>query len=245
MRKNRVYTPLPLTVCDEVELPISTSHYLASVLRLQEKSTCYLFNGDGYEYTATLITVSKKRVVCHIASCDKIGNESPLSIHLGQGVSRGERMDYAIQKAVECGVNEITPLLSSRCVVKLDSSRASKRQAHWQAVAVSAAEQSGRCVVPTVNTPISLTAWLAISHAGTKWIADTTSVNPLVSVDNALSTSVMIGPEGGFTEEEVVLAQQAGFYSFSLGPRTLRTETATVVALTLLQSQWGDFRFLE
>lgn len=239
MNKTRIYTEQSLTENEVVELAQAPSHHLASVLRMQEGARCCLFNGDGHEYEVVLLTVQKKKVCCQVLGRERVSNESPVKIHLGQVISRGERMDYAVQKAVECGVTEITPLLSSRCVVKLDAARARKRQTHWQAIAISAAEQSGRCYVPTVHPPAPLTNWI-MGAPGIKFIGDTTCSTLLDRTQEVECASLLIGPEGGFNAEELALAAQHEFLSLSLGPRTLRTETATVVAISLLQASFGD-----
>ena len=166
--------------------------------------------------------------------------ESPLRIHLGQGLSRGERMDWAIQKATELGVCEITPIVSERCEVRLKDERADKRLAHWRQVAISACEQCGRSVLPVIHAPITLAEWQAHVQAELKLVLHPVAA-PLESHARPHSLAFLIGPEGGLSEAEVAQAKAAGFHAARLGPRVLRTETAPVVALAVAQQLWGDF----
>ena len=163
-----------------------------------------------------------------------------MHIHLGQAISRGERMDYAIQKSVELGVSEITPLFTEFCQVQLSDNRVEKRVAHWQMIAVSAAEQSGRCAVPHVHTPVTFSEWISQSHQQKIICCPRTEKNNFVSSESLKNLSVTIGAEGGFSDREVTAAFDKDFQAMTLGPRILRTETATVVAMTLLQKMSGD-----
>ncbi|TVP93679.1 MAG: 16S rRNA (uracil(1498)-N(3))-methyltransferase, partial [Pseudomonadaceae bacterium] len=167
--------------------------------------------------------------------------ESPLQVHLGQAMSRGERMDWAIQKAVELGVNAITPLFTERCEVKLQGERADKRQAHWQQVAISACEQCGRSQVPVVHPPQALADWLAQLDCELKLVLHHRTEQPLASLQKPASLGLLIGPEGGLSSEEIQRTEASGFQAVRLGPRVLRTETAPIVALSLAQQLWGDF----
>ena len=166
--------------------------------------------------------------------------ESPLAIHLGQGLSRGERMDWAIQKATELGVTEITPIMSERCEVRLKDERADKRLAHWRQVAISACEQCGRSRVPVIHPPVLLSDWIKTTEADLKLVLHPVS-EPLASHAKPSRLAFLIGPEGGLTDNEIDLAQAAGYQPARLGPRVLRTETAPVVALAVAQQLWGDF----
>ena len=166
--------------------------------------------------------------------------DSPLRVHLGQGLSRGERMDWAIQKATELGVAEITPIVSERCEVRLKDERADKRLAHWQQVAISACEQCGRSTVPLIHPPLLLADWLAQVEADLKLVLHPVA-EPLVSHAKPTSLAFLIGPEGGLNDNEVSQAVAAHFQAARLGPRVLRTETAAAVALSVAQQLWGDF----
>ena len=166
--------------------------------------------------------------------------ESPLAIHLGQGLSRGERMDWAIQKATELGVSEITPIMSERCEVRLKDERAEKRLSHWRQVAISACEQCGRSRVPVIHPPVLLSDWIKTTEADLKLVLHPVS-EPLASHAKPGRLAFLIGPEGGLTDNEIEQAQASGFQPARLGPRVLRTETAPVVALAVAQQLWGDF----
>ena len=201
-----------------------------------------LFNGEGGFWQARVSQVSKKQVqVVPLEFCAR-DNESPLTISLGQTLSRGERMDYAIQKAVECGVTEITPLYTERCEVKLNSERQDKRLRHWQQVVISACEQCGRNIVPTINPPCHLSDWLNSRTTELNFVLHHRTEKALGGYEQPVSVSLLIGPEGGLTAEEIALAEQQAFHPLALGPRVLRTETAPVAAISLLQHLWGDWQ---
>jgi 16S rRNA (uracil1498-N3)-methyltransferase len=199
-----------------------------------------LFDGSGHEFRATLVEVGKKRVVVRIDESFSGQVESSLQIHLGQGLSRGERMDWAIQKATELGVTEITPIFSDRCEVRLKDERADKRLMHWRQVAISACEQCGRSRVPVIHPPLLLADWLKQTQAELKLVLHPVA-EPMVSHARPATLAFLIGPEGGLSDAEVDQAQSAGFHAARLGPRVLRTETAPVVALAVAQQLWGDF----
>lgn len=207
---------------------------------MAEGDALQLFDGSGNEFRGTLLEVGKKRVVVRLDENFAGQVESPLQIHLGQGLSRGERMDWAIQKATELGVNEITPIFSERCEVRLKDERADKRLAHWRQVAVSACEQCGRSRVPVIHPPVLLADWIKQTQADLKLVLHPVA-EPLVSHAKPATLAFLIGPEGGLSDAEVDQAQDAGFLPARLGPRVLRTETAPVVALAVAQQLWGDF----
>ncbi|HCH32867.1 MAG TPA: 16S rRNA (uracil(1498)-N(3))-methyltransferase [Oceanospirillaceae bacterium] len=241
MRLPRLYVPQPLPLQQTIVLGEAASHYIGKVLRMQEEQPLILFNGDGVQVSAHITLVIKKRVqvlaTAHLAGPDA----SPLHTHLGQVMSRGERMDYVIQKATELGVNEITPLFSNRCEVKLDPRRQTKRLSHWQQIAISACEQSGRVDVPTIHAPQTLEQWIQSTQAESKLVLHPHQTQPLQTQNPPASCALLIGPEGGLTQLEVEQAQAQGYTGLRLGPRILRTETAPLAALTLLQHIWGDY----
>ena len=241
----RIYTQQTLQLNQTVRLEAGPSRHLLKVLRFQIGQQCKLFNGGGVDYVATLIAVHGREAELSIKQVIELDNESPLNIHLFQGISRGERMDYAIQKSVECGVTEITPIFTARCNVKLSGDRIEKRCRHWQSIAVSAAEQSGRAIVPVIHRPCTLMQSLA-NIQGLSFVADT-QTQTTDQLDWVLGTkvNVMIGPEGGFEQQELEQCYANGLRALSLGPRILRTETASVVAITLLQSRWGDMQWFK
>lgn len=238
MRLSRFFIDAPLAL-GEHHLPEASAHYIARVLRLAEGAAVQLFDGSGQEYRGELIEVGKKTVRVRLQEALAGMAESKLRIHLGQGLSRGERMDWAIQKATELGVAQITPIISERCEVRLKDERADKRLAHWRQIAISACEQCGRSVVPIIHPPQLLSDWLA-TEADLKLVLHPVA-EPLASHATPDTLVFLIGPEGGLTDAEVEQARMAGFQPARLGPRVLRTETAPVVALSVAQQLWGDF----
>lgn len=239
MRLSRFFIDAPLSL-GQHELPEAQAHYIGRVLRHAVGDAVQLFDGSGQEYLGTLIEVGKKTVRVELREQLAGQAESPLRIHLGQGLSRGERMDWAIQKATELGVAEITPIVSERCEVRLKDERADKRLAHWRQVAISACEQCGRSVLPIIHAPQTLSEWRTSVQADLKLVLHPVAA-PLESHARPHSLAFLIGPEGGLNEAEVEQAKAAGFHAARLGPRVLRTETAPVVALAVAQQLWGDF----
>ncbi|MCO7574669.1 MULTISPECIES: 16S rRNA (uracil(1498)-N(3))-methyltransferase [Pseudomonas chlororaphis group] len=239
MRLSRFFIDAPLSL-GEHELPEAQAHYIGRVLRMAEGDALQVFDGSGMEFRGTLVEVGKKRVRVQLDESFAGQDESPLQIHLGQGLSRGERMDWAIQKATELGVSEITPIFSERCEVRLKDERADKRLLHWRQVAISACEQCGRSRVPLIHAPVLLADWIKQTQADLKLVLHPVA-QPLESHAKPQTLAFLIGPEGGLSDTEVEQAHGAGFLPARLGPRVLRTETAPVVALTVAQQLWGDF----
>ena len=239
MRLSRFYIAAPLSLGQHA-LPEEQAHYIGRVLRHAVGDPVQLFDGSGLEYRGQLIEVGKKSVRVELTEQLTGQPDSTLRVHLGQGLSRGERMDWAIQKATELGVAEITPIVSERCEVRLKDDRADKRMAHWQQVAISACEQCGRSSVPVIHPPLLLVDWLAQVEADLKLVLHPVA-EPLVSHAKPTSLAFLIGPEGGLNDAEVSQAVAAQFQAARLGPRVLRTETAAVVALSVAQQRWGDF----
>lgn len=239
MRIPRIFVHFPLSAT-RFDLPDEAANHVGRVLRMQVGASLKLFNGDGFDYAATITEVTKKAVRVAISGKQDNPVESPLRIHLGQGISRGDRMDFAIQKAVELGVTEITPLFTERCGVKLDAERLAKRTEQWQKIAISACEQSGRSVVPTVHTAVSLQQWLASPTKALRLTLDPRAAATIKTLTPASDIQLVIGPEGGFTDTEVSQTAAAGFTGITLGPRILRTETAALTAISALQLQFGD-----
>ena len=227
----------------EVELDGDRARYLGKVLRARVGDRVTVFNGEGPEWPATIIRIGKNAVVLGLGECNEAGTESSLKIHLVQGISRGERMDVVIQKATELGVKRITPVLTEYGVVKLDAERAEKRRNHWQKIANSACEQSGRTRLPLIDTPLPLKNWFGDKPAAVdaEVILVPGAAKPLVNIAAPQTkVCVLIGPEGGFSDTEIGDANAAGFTAVSLGPRVLRTESAAIATLAVLQSLWGD-----
>ncbi|MDD0845189.1 16S rRNA (uracil(1498)-N(3))-methyltransferase [Pseudomonas sp. Gutcm_11s] len=239
MRLSRFFIDAPLSL-GQHELPEAQAHYIGRVLRHAAGDAVQLFDGSGQEFLGELIEVGKKAVRVELREQFAGQTESSLQVHLGQGLSRGERMDWAIQKATELGASEITPIVSERCEVRLKDERADKRLAHWRQVAISACEQCGRSVLPVIHAPQPLAEWQAGVQAELKLVLHPVAA-PLESHAKPQTLAFLIGPEGGLTDAEVEQAKAAGFHAARLGPRVLRTETAPVVALAVAQQLWGDF----
>ena len=239
MRLSRFFIDAPLSL-GQHELPETQAHYIGRVLRHAVGDAVQLFDGSGQEYRGELIEVGKKSVRVELTEQFSGLDESPLRVHLGQGLSRGERMDWAIQKATELGAAEITPIVSERCEVRLKDERADKRMSHWRQVAISACEQCGRSVLPRIHPPLLLADWLKQVDAELKLVLHPVAA-PLQGHAKPGTLAFLIGPEGGLSEVEVQQATGAGFHPARLGPRVLRTETAPVVALAVAQQLWGDF----
>ena len=242
MRIPRLFIDSELNENTTIALPDSTFQHVCKVLRLKSGHPIRIFNGKGGQFHAELCDVEKRSANIAISHFEPLENESPIQVTIGQSLSRGERMDYAIQKSVEAGVYAIQPLFSERCEVKLQDNRAEKRQQHWQQVAISAAEQCGRGIVPVVHSPILLTDWLDNCNDMLRFTLHHHCAKPInqhKKPDNN-KVALLIGPEGGLSEKEVQLSENKGFNAITLGPRVLRTETAPVIALSVINTLWGD-----
>ncbi|MEH8020528.1 16S rRNA (uracil(1498)-N(3))-methyltransferase [Rheinheimera metallidurans] len=240
MRIPRIFHSSAISLNSEFNLDDDAANHVGRVLRMPVGSAITLFNGDGFNYAAVISSSDKKRVSVIASEQQPNTVESPLSIHLGQGISRGDRMDFAIQKAVELGVTEITPLFTERCGVKLDAERLAKRTEQWQKIAISACEQSGRSIVPKVHPAINLTQWLAQQTKELKLTLHPWAKDTIKTLAPSTGIRLVIGPEGGFTDAEMSQTSDAGFIGIQLGPRVLRTETAALTAISALQLQFGD-----
>ncbi len=241
--KTRLFVSRALINGTEIELGGDQARYLSRALRARVGDKVNVFDGDGAEWSAAVLQIGKNTVTLRIDDSHEAGTESPLKIHLVQGISRGERMDFVVQKATELGVKRITPVLTEYGVVKLDAVRAEKRRKHWQRIATSACEQSGRVRLPLIDTPITLKNWLGDKpqRIDTELILSPNAATTLSSLQAPeTKVCVLIGPEGGFSDGEYEDAEIAGFTAVSLGPRVLRTETAAIATLAVLQSLWGD-----
>ena len=238
----RVFVETPLAVGEVIELADAKRHHLATVLRLDSDAAVTLFNGDGHEYGARIREAGRKRMTLAIETRDTPERESPLSITLYQAIARGDRMDFALAKAVELGVTAIRPVFTERGKVKLEGDRLAKKQAHWQAVVESAAEQSGRLVCPALHPATHLAQTLdEDGHAdGLRLMLAPTATTGLTALAKNTRMTLLIGPESGLSEAEIASAEAAGWQPITLGPRVLRTETAGMAALAALQSLWGD-----
>jgi 16S rRNA (uracil1498-N3)-methyltransferase len=239
MRISRVYADMPLQAGSEVILPERPSRHLSQVLRLRTGDRVVVFNGDGRDFPA-LVSAARKDAVR--VQLQPPGAEEPpavLPLHLGLGISKGERMDFAIQKAVELGVAAITPLFTERCVVRLAGERLAKRQEHWRGVLIAACEQSGRRRLPDFNEAAPLQQWLLDAAPGV--LLDHRAGQGLTQLARPTDgLSLLVGPEGGLSETERQQARDAGLTGIRLGPRVMRTETAPLAAIAALQVLWGD-----
>ena len=241
MSEPRVYVDADLAVGAVLPLPEEAYRHLVIVLRRIPNDTVILFNGRGGEYVATIESVAKRKLVVRVTDARDASRESPLPVTLAQAVSKGERMDYSIQKAVELGVTTIQPLVTDHVVVRLDAERWARKQEHWQGIAVAASEQSGRTRVPAVLPVVELRDWLNTSPPeALKLVLSPTAGQATLKRAANQPVVLLVGPEGGLSEVELKLADLAGFAALSLGTRVLRTETAGVVALAILQSKFGD-----
>mgnify|MGYP001549943776 CR=1 FL=1 len=241
-RLSRIYTPQTLTLGKLIILKNEPAHHLLRVLRHSVGEAVVLFNGDGTEYRGE-ITETQGNQSCSVrlteASQPRV--ESPIRVHLIQAIGRGERMDWAVQKAVELGVTEITPVLTERTQVKLDQKRAQSRQQRWQTIAQAACEQSGRTRMVTLHPPKALTDWQPADHTLSCFL-DPRAEESFGQLAPTSALELVVGPEGGLSLSECLALEAKGLTGVSLGPRILRTETAGTVALSAIQTLWGDFR---
>lgn len=241
MRISRIYYSGAIVKAATICLPIDTSHYIMHVLRLKMGSVLILFNGQGTEHTAKILAVTKKNVVVAIEDSQFNNVESPFTIHLAQAISRGEKMDWVMQKSVELGVSRIIPLITDHCGVRCKEERLLNRMSHWQKVIISACEQSGRNVLPRIEAIRPFRDWIPLAHPQCRFFCQPGASQSLSELSPTKGeVLVLVGPEGGFSHEEIALAKQYDFAAVSLGPRILRTETAAVVVIGILQHLWGD-----
>jgi 16S rRNA (uracil1498-N3)-methyltransferase len=280
VRLSRVHLARTLAAGSEAVLDESASTHVARVLRLKAGAQLVLFDGSGADYAGRIVAITRDGVRIEVGARSDGLAESPLAVTLAQGVSRGERMDWTLQKATELGVRRIVPVIAARSVVRLDERQATAKHRHWRAIVTAACEQSGRSVLPELVSPLALATWLAQPRGnGPRLRLDPTAPGSLAEIDatpnsrtnlqngsaavelkeastvgqkqvpavvelNQSPTAVelLVGPEGGLDVEEIRAAETAGFVPVRLGPRVLRTETAGVVALAVLQARWGDLR---
>ena len=241
MRIPRIYTQQTLITGELIQLEESASHHLSKVLRMQAGRELVLFNGSGGECAATIHEVSKKYVSVLIAEHTADNRESPLHLELAIGISRGERFEWVLQKATELGVTKITPLITERTEVKVTGDRQEKMHDRWQQILVSACEQCQRNLLPILSAPVQISDWLPQVNSDLRFVLHHRDSKSLPAEQKPKSVTLLIGPEGGLSESEIALAQAKQFNALTLGPRVLRTETAPVAAISLVQYLWGDF----
>ncbi|HEX9626984.1 MAG TPA: 16S rRNA (uracil(1498)-N(3))-methyltransferase [Acidiferrobacterales bacterium] len=243
MATPRFHCPHKLHAGQALDLPAGAAHHAARVLRLRVGETVTLFNGAGGEYAAVIDAIDRERVRVTVERHMPLERESPLKVTLIQGVSARERMDIAIQKAVELGVERIAPVMTERSIVRLSGERADNRVRHWQQVVIAACEQCGRNRVPAVDALLPFVTWLdKTAAAGARWMLHPDAEHPLRELREPVGPiELLVGPEGGLTAAEIAAAIDAGFTPVRLGPRILRTETAAPALLAAAQALWGDF----
>lgn len=238
----RFHLPQPLAIGSIIDLPDHLAHHV-TVLRLAVGDTILLFNGEGGEFTASLCEIGKKRASAEIKTFSPREAELPYSVTLAQALPEASKMDEIVQKAMELGVAGVQPLAAQRCVVKLSSERAGKKLAHWQGIIESAAEQCGRNRLAHLAEPVEFTAWISqqdmhkrilLSPRAEQSLSDWARHHPPQAV------TILIGPEGGFSDKEEELAIRHGALMLSMGARVLRTETAGMAALAALNAVWGE-----
>jgi 16S rRNA (uracil1498-N3)-methyltransferase len=242
----RIFQNTPLAINEKIHLSESASHHVARVLRYHVGDLLTVFNGSGGEFLSHIIHIDKKKVSVQITEFKNPPTESPLELYLAQGISRGEKMDYTIQKAVELGIKKIIPVFTERSTVKLDSERSQKRLLHWQTIAIAACEQSGRNKVPEILLPQSLeNRWSSLeSEMDMGFVLSPDADHTLsdVTIQSNQRVILLIGPEGGLTDPEIEQARRHNFRPIRLGPRILRTETAAIAAIMALQCYFGDMK---
>ena len=240
MRIPRIFTAQTLADGATLVLEPGPSQHLARALRMGPGDALCLFDGSGVDFPATIVGADKRAVTVTLEQGQPGLVESPLRIHLGIGVSRGERMDWVVQKATELGVAEITPLYTERTEVRLRGDREARKLQHWQQVAISACEQSGRSCLPQVHAPGTVPGWTGDCEDAQRLVLHHRASPLPATASSPTSLSLLVGPEGGLSEAEIATAMAAGFLPLALGPRVLRTETAPLAALAILQAHWGD-----
>jgi 16S rRNA (uracil1498-N3)-methyltransferase len=243
MRLIRIFTDGPLVRGARVSIAGDAAAHVTRVLRLAAGDAVTLFNGDGLDYPSRISGLRRSSVEVEVQDRAPARAESPLALTLVQGIARSERMDLVVQKATELGVTAIQPVLTARSVVKLDAAARAKKLAHWRGIAIAACEQSGRARVPVVAEPLALSHWLqqpAPAGALTLLLAPDAGRSLVATAAGARAALLLVGPEGGLEESERDAALAVGYLACRLGPRILRSETAAVAALTVLQSVAGD-----
>lgn len=244
MRTVRHYVDAPLASGTRVALPESAVAHLVRVLRLGVGDRFDLFNGDGCDYAARLISIGKRSAEAELLERIEVGTESPLRITLVQGIARGEKMDLILQKATELGVACIAPVVTERTEVRLDGERVEKKMQHWRGVLASACEQCGRARLPQILEPQSLANFAAGDASSRRFALDPDAGQTLavVALEKEASVSLLVGPEGGLSERDLAAARAARYEGLKLGPRILRTETAGLAAIAALNALYGDWR---
>ncbi|EKS7792747.1 16S rRNA (uracil(1498)-N(3))-methyltransferase [Edwardsiella piscicida] len=241
MRIPRIYHPQPLSIPGEVSLCDDAANHVGRVLRMGPGQALQLFDGSNRVFDAEIISADKKSVRVRLNHVQEADRESPLHLHLGQVMSRGEKMEFTIQKSIELGVSVITPLISERCGVRLDAERMAKKQLQWQKIAIAACEQCGRNRIPQIRPAMDLEAWCAEEDDCLRLNLHPRASASINTLPQPLTrVRLLIGPEGGLSAAEIAMTADYRFTDILLGPRVLRTETTALTAITALQVRFGD-----
>lgn len=241
MRQSRFYVNSTLSPGSSVSLPATVSHHIVNVLRKSVGQEIILFDGSGHDFLSIIHARDKKHVVVDVMDSVVVQTESPLNITLAQGLSKGQKMDFTLQKAVELGVSRIVPIQNQRSNVKIKAERIEQKLQYWRNVIISAAEQSGRSIIPDIIPPMSLEKWSFEDDSELKLVLSPDADHGLSALDNrASSISLLVGSEGGLNQDELTMVRAQGYHAVRLGPRVLRTETAALVAISILQARCGD-----
>lgn len=239
MRISRFFSKSPLRL-GQHKLDEAQSHYMIRVLRMMEKSRLQMFDGSGSEFIGLIDVINNNRVFILLEKEIPGKPRSPLFIHLAQSISNNERMKWTVQKATELGCDEITPIISRRSEKLKNKQWVNKRLDYWSKVIISASEQCGRSKLPILNTPLKLEEWIVNIDVDLKILLHPSTKGEKLIGSTPRKVALLVGPEGGFSPEEVLRAQNCQFKSLKLGPRILRTETSSLAAISILQSLWGD-----
>jgi len=243
MRIPRIFFDAPLHIGDRLELNADTYHHLIHVLRHRPGDRIVIFNGHGGEFEATLMRVNHGTCSIIIGRFIECNRESILQIKLLQGVSRGDHMDFCLQKSVELGVTEIQPIYTERCTVRIKDSHLENRLDRWRKIITSASEQCGRTRISRLNTPITFSDYFLHYPSQCGIVLDPTSHTGLSGFSPSVENiSILVGPEGGLSDQEIAHATARGLRRIRMGARTLRTETAAITAIAAVQTLWGDLR---
>lgn len=241
MRNTRIYQPIALQGEEIISLDKAATIHVLNVLRLTVNDPLIIFNGNGGEYSGKISHIERQKVLVRLEKFHVIERESILKIHLAQAISRGEKMDFTMQKAVELGVTKITPIITERCGVKISKERWNKRYDRWQKIIISACEQCGRNTLPQLDQAVKYVDWISQPTTKHKFILNPKVKKSFKQFDDSMQELVLlVGSEGGLTDNEIQLAEKFNFQSVSMGPRVLRTETAGLAAISILQYMHGD-----
>lgn len=242
MRQYRFYHSGDLEPGKSYLLDEANNHQILKVLRLKPEQEIWLFNNTNTDFKATIQRINKNTITVIVHEAITNNKESNYQIYLAQAIAKGQKMDYIIQKAVELGVAAIIPLISERTIVNIAAEKIPARIEHWEKIIIGACCQCGRSILPKMYTPVTFKEWVVQNQNSTQIILDPSSNNSIAKIPSQNEINLLVGPEGGFSQDELIWAKQRNCLSVSLGPRILRTETASIVAISALQTHFGDLR---